>query len=106
MFHALHKVDMRLCYAKQKINLACSKVKQKSLTITKGNCMLCLSNNGTLCCTQIIKTTTFQSNKNKKTYNIYHNMNCKSKYAKYLMECTKCKLQYVHKGETGHKVEH
>ena len=23
MFHALHKVDMRTCYAKQKINLAC-----------------------------------------------------------------------------------
>ena len=23
MFHALHKVDMRACYAKQKINLAC-----------------------------------------------------------------------------------
>ena len=22
MFHALHKVDMRVCYAKQKINLA------------------------------------------------------------------------------------
>ena len=24
MFHALHKVDMCGCYAKQKINLACS----------------------------------------------------------------------------------
>ena len=23
MFHALHKVDMGACYAKQKINLAC-----------------------------------------------------------------------------------
>ena len=23
MFHALHKVDMRACYAKQKINLDC-----------------------------------------------------------------------------------
>ena len=23
MFHALHNVDMRACYAKQKINLAC-----------------------------------------------------------------------------------
>ena len=23
MFHALHKVDMRACYAKQRINLAC-----------------------------------------------------------------------------------
>ena len=25
MFHALHKVDMHTCYAKQKINLACPK---------------------------------------------------------------------------------
>ena len=25
MFHAPHKVDMRACYAKQKINLACPK---------------------------------------------------------------------------------
>ena len=26
MFHALHKVDMRVCYAKQKINLPCPNV--------------------------------------------------------------------------------
>ena len=25
LFHALHKVDMRACYVKQKINLACPK---------------------------------------------------------------------------------
>ena len=24
MFHALHKVDMRACYTKQRINLACT----------------------------------------------------------------------------------
>ena len=27
MFHALHEVDMRTCYAKQKINLACPDTK-------------------------------------------------------------------------------
>ena len=26
MFHGLQKVDMRVCYAKQKINLACPKI--------------------------------------------------------------------------------
>ena len=26
MFHARHKVDMRACYAKQKINLTCPKM--------------------------------------------------------------------------------
>ena len=35
MFHALHKVDMHACYAKQKINLACpysaKKIKQFNL---------------------------------------------------------------------------
>ena len=77
-----------------------NKVKRKSLTVAKGKCTPCLSNNRTLCCRQIIKTTTFQSNQNKRTYTIYHNVNCKSKYTIYLMECTKCKLQYVVKVET------
>ena len=77
-----------------------NKVKRKSLTIAKGNYTPCLSNNRTLCCRQIIKTTTFQSNQNKMTYTIYHNVHCKSKYAIYLMECTKCKLQHVGKAET------
>ena len=62
--------------------------------------MLCLSNNRTLCCRQIIKTITFQSNQNKRNCTIYHNVNCKSKYTIYLIECTNCKLQYVGKAET------
>ena len=48
----------------------------------------------------IIKTTTFLSNQNKRTYTIYHNVNCKSKCTIYLIECTKCKLRYVGKAET------
>ena len=39
----------------------------------------------------------FQSNQNKRTYTIYHNVNYKSKYTIYLMEYAKCKLQYVGK---------
>ena len=77
-----------------------NKVKQKSLFQTKGTCMLCLSNNRTLCCRQIIKTTAFQINQNKRTYRIYHNLNCKSKYTICLVECMKWNLQYVGKAET------
>ena len=48
-----------------------NKVKRKSLTIARGKCTPCLSNNRTLNCKQIIKTTTFQSNQNKKDlYNL------------------------------------
>ena len=68
-----------------------NKVRRKSLTVAKGICTPC-SNNRTHCCRQIIKTTTFQSNQNKRTYAIYRNVHCKNKYKIYLMECTKCKL--------------
>ena len=78
-----------------------NKVKRKSLTVAKGKCTPCKSNKRTLCCRQIIKTTTLQSNQNKRTYTIYHNVNCKSKYTIYLMECNKCKLQHVGKAETS-----
>ena len=61
--------------------------------------MSCLSNNRKLCFRQIVKTTTCQSNQNKRTYRIYHNLNCKSKYTIHLIECTKCKLHRVGKTE-------
>ena len=77
-----------------------NKVKRKSVTVAEGKHTPCLSNNRTLCCRQINKTTTFQSNQDKKICAIYHNVNCKSKYTIYLTECTKCKLQYVGKAET------
>ena len=38
VFHVLHKVDMRVCYAKQKISLACPKsflVKPNGLHLPK-----------------------------------------------------------------------
>ena len=56
-----------------------NKVNRKSFTVAKGNCTPWLSNNRTLCWRQIIKTKTFRSNQNKRTYTIYHNANWKSK---------------------------
>ena len=37
---------------------------------------------------------------NKQNLKIFHNTNCKTEYAIYLMECIICNLQYVRKHET------
>ena len=42
----------------------------------------------------------FRSNQTNRIFQIYHNLNCKSKYVIYLLECTKSKIQYVGKAET------
>ena len=59
-----------------------------------------LSQQQNLCCKQIVHTATFRSKQTNRIFHIYHNLNCKSKYAIYLLECTKCKIQYVGKAET------
>ena len=77
-----------------------SKVQKKFTNKIQGKCKPCLANNRTLCSKQILHTTTFRSNQTKRIFHIYHNLNCKSKYVIYLLECTKCKIQYVGKAET------
>ena len=76
------------------------KVKRKFTNKIQGKCTPCLANNRTLCCKQIVPTTTFRSNQTNRIFQIYHNLNCKSKYVIYLLECTKCEIQYVEKSET------
>ena len=76
------------------------KVKRKFKNKIQGKCTPCLANNRTLCCKQIVHTTTFRSNQTNRIFHIYHNLNCKSKCVIYLLECTKCKMQYVGKVET------
>ena len=76
------------------------KVKRKFTNKIQGKCTPCLTNSRTLCCKQIVHTTTFRSNQTNRIFHIYHNLNCKSKYVIYLLECTKCKIQYVEKAET------
>ena len=76
------------------------KVRRKFTNKIQGKCTPCLANNRTLCCKQIVHTTTFRSNQTNRIFQIYHNLNCKSKYVIYLLECTKCKIQYVGKAET------
>ena len=56
-------------------------------------------NKRSLCCKQIVHTATFRSNQTNRIFHIYHNLNCKSEYVIYLLDCTKCKLPYVGKLE-------
>ena len=60
----------------------------------------CLTKTGNLCCKQVKSTDTFKSNVTKKEFKIFFNINCKDIFLIYLLECTKCKLQYVGKCET------
>ena len=76
------------------------KVKRKFTNKIQGKCIPCLANNRTLCCKQVVHTTTFRSNQTNRIFQIYHNLNCKSKYVIYLLEYAKCKIQYVGKAET------
>ena len=52
----------------------------------------------------MIHTYTFQSVQTKETFDIYHDVNCKSKYVIYLLECKLCKVQYVGKSETAFNI--
>ena len=80
------------------------KVKRKFSNKIQGKCTRCLANNRTLCCKQVVHTTTFRSNQTNGIFQIYHNLNRKSKYVIFLLECTKCKIQYVGKAETENSI--
>ena len=76
------------------------KVRRKFTNKIQGTCTPCLINNRTLCCKQVVHTTTLRSNQTNRIFQIYHNLSCKSKYVIYLLECTKCKIKYVGKAKT------
>ena len=63
-------------------------------------CQPCRTRPDNLCCKQVKKTATFSSNKDKQEYKILHEMNCKSNFVIYLLECQLCKVQYVGKSES------
>ena len=58
------------------------------------------TNKLSLCCTQVVSTNTFKSYQTKKTFKIFHKLNCKIGFVIYLMECTLCKIKHVGKVET------
>ena len=63
-------------------------------------CTTCRSKAGNICCKQVKTTATFKSQKTNKSWKIFHNRNCKTEYAIYLMKCIICNLHYVGKNET------
>ena len=52
------------------------------------------------CCKHLIETRTFSSQITKETYNIRHNLDCKSSKVICFLDCQKCGAQYVGKSET------
>ena len=57
--------------------------------------------NTDLCCRQITLTSSFTSSQTGKEFQFYHNTTCRSKNIIYLMECRKCKTQYVGESNTA-----
>ena len=74
-----------------------SKVKRKFTNKIQGKCTTCLAKNRTLCCEQVVHKTTFRSNQTNRIFQIHHNLNCKSKYVIYLLECTNVKYNTLEK---------
>ena len=69
-----------------------------------GKCQPCLTNINNLCCKQVVDTKNFTSHQTKQQFDILHNLNCRSTFIIYLLQCTLCKLQYVGKSETPFNV--
>lgn len=76
-----------------------NKVIRRNRSHTIGGCSPCSSTRETKCCRQVRRTTTFKSYRTNKRYNIFHRVNCRSKFIIYLLECTICRLQYIGKSE-------
>ena len=77
------------------------KVKKFNISARTGKCTPSLSGPRTLCCNQVLTRNTFMNQQTKRTFNIFFNLNCKSKYVIYLMECILCRIQYVEKAEAA-----
>ena len=53
----------------------------------KGKCEPCNTSKPSLCCKQVIDTSTFRNYQTQQLYTIFHKLNWKSKFIIYLMEC-------------------
>ena len=74
-------------------------IRKKEITNRIGKCSPCYTRSDNLCCNQIENTRTFCSRRTNKEFQIFHRVNCKSNFIIYLLECTKCRIQYVGKSE-------
>ena len=79
-------------------------MKRKFTNKRKGKYTPCLASNRSLRCKQVVNATTFRSNQTNKIFQIYNSSKCNCKYVVYLLECTKCKIQYVGKAKTDFNI--
>ena len=79
-------------------------VKRNKLKQKEGKSKTCNTNRTSLCCTQVVNTSTFKSYQTNRIFNIFHTITCKSQWLIYLLECTLCKLQYIGKSETSFNI--
>ena len=77
--------------------------KQKQI-LKQGYWKPCFSKINNLCYKQVVPITTFESNETLKIYHTFHLLNCKSSPVIHLLECLKCKIQYVGKSENQFKI--
>ena len=64
----------------------------------------CLTTRDNICCQQVLKANTFTSYRTAETFRNFHQLNCKSSYLIYLLQCRICQLQYVGKSETSFNI--
>ena len=82
------------------------KVFKTHFQIIKGESKSCnTTNKSSSCCAHVADTKTFESYQIKRTFKIFHKLNCKSSFVIYLIECTLCKIQYVGKAETPFNIQ-
>ena len=74
-----------------------NRVVRKNKHLSPGKCTPCRTRNNNLCCKQVLSTSTFKSQQTQEVFKIFHKTNCRSNFVIYLMECKKCKIQYVGK---------
>ena len=91
----LHQLIRGNCIFKNKVVRRNTKEPKQS-----GHCSPCLLRMNNLCYKQVKQTKTFQSYSTKETFQIFHNLTCKSDNLIYLLQCRMCQLQYVGKSET------
>ena len=72
--------------------------------LKKGKYSPCSVNNRTLCCKQVISSSTIKSQQTNKSHTIFHEVNYSSAYVIYLMEFTLCKKQYIGKLEASFNI--
>ena len=73
---------------------------KKSSNKYEGKCTPCKFGIRSLCRLQVRNTHSFRSQQNARIFTVFYQVNCKSDFVIYLLECKKCHIQYVGKAET------